>query len=68
MRSVEIRRAASSEAWRRGHLKCPYVFRPAQRSTLSRVFLCSYTLSTCRCMFRLCPGLITRPWEKEQKR
>jgi len=50
-------------SWRTGHLKCPHIFRDSQRGSLSRTYLCSYSCSSHRCMFRLCPVLITRPWE-----
>jgi hypothetical protein len=52
-------------SWYKGHLKCPHIFRDRQRSSLSRTYLCSYTCRSHRCMFYLCPVLITRPWEKK---
>ena len=56
------RRAAELLSWRKGHLRCPFIFRDSQRSALSRTYLCSYSVSSCRCMFRLCPALSTQPW------
>lgn len=41
--------------WKAHHCDCPSCFRPSDRSTLSRTFLCFYSACVCRCMFRLCP-------------
>lgn len=57
------RRRAIELLWRKGHLRCPHIFRDSQRSSVSRTYLCGYSLCSCRCMFSLCPTLITRPWE-----
>lgn len=42
--------------WKRKHLKlCPHAFRDDQRSTVSRVIMCGWSLVSRRCMFRWCP-------------
>jgi hypothetical protein len=38
-------------------LQCPHIFRDSQRSTVSRTYLCGYSVITSRCMFRLCPRI-----------
>jgi len=41
--------------WKQDHSNCRYRFRPDQRSTLSRTFLCSRSFRAHRCLNRLCP-------------
>jgi len=42
--------------WKRRHLReCPHLFRDAQRGSLSRVYLCSWSLVCFRCMYSKCP-------------
>ena len=55
MKASEVK--YSDENWQVEHLTCPYRFRDAQRSELSRMYLCSWSFTTCRCMKAKCPLL-----------
>lgn len=42
--------------WKRRHLsECPHIGQDSQRSTVSRVFLCFYSVCVHRCMWNKCP-------------
>jgi hypothetical protein len=71
----EPKSSASRGEWSKGHRDCPYIFQDSpfahthhldaiQPRILSRTFLCSYTMGSHRCMFRLCPALVSRPWKR----
>ncbi len=47
--------------WRERHLvDCHFVVRDAHRSTVSRVYICLYSFTGRRCMFRHCPMVAAR--------